>query len=95
MSMAPPAVLADRRGAVQPEALVGSVCLFYYRRTVRQGCSRSCDGPPPESPRTGRHRARITFADGCYTVPSQSGNESYTVILGDDGALCDCPDFGW
>src|SRR5689334_731645 len=38
-------------------------------------------------------RARITFADGCYTVPSQSGNGQYTVILGDDGALCDCPDF--
>ncbi len=38
-------------------------------------------------------RARITFADGCWTVPSQSGNGSYTVILGDDGALCECPDF--
>src|SRR5581483_3771296 len=38
-------------------------------------------------------RARITFADGCYTVPSQSGNGTYTVILDDSGALCDCPDF--
>jgi transposase len=39
-------------------------------------------------------RARITFANGCYTVPSQSGSGSYTVILeGEDGALCDCPDF--
>jgi transposase len=40
------------------------------------------------------NRARITFANGCYTVPSQSGKGSYTVILeGEDGALCDCPDF--
>jgi transposase len=38
-------------------------------------------------------RARIVFKDGCYTVPSQSGNGSYTVILDDSGALCDCPDF--
>jgi hypothetical protein len=38
-------------------------------------------------------RARITFADGCYTVPSQSGNGSYTVILDDADAACDCPDF--
>jgi transposase len=39
-------------------------------------------------------RARITFADGCYAVPSQSGHGSYTVILGDNDAVCDCPDFG-
>jgi hypothetical protein len=32
-------------------------------------------------------------ADGCHTVPSQSGNGTYTVILGEDGAPCDCPDF--
>jgi transposase len=38
-------------------------------------------------------RARITFKDGCYTVPSQSGNGSYTVILDDRDAVCDCPDF--
>ncbi len=39
-------------------------------------------------------RARITFADGCYTVPSQSGSGSYTIILDDSGdAACDCPDF--
>jgi transposase len=38
-------------------------------------------------------RARITVNDGCYTVPSQSGNGSYTVILDESGALCDCPDF--
>jgi hypothetical protein len=37
--------------------------------------------------------ARITFKDGCYTVPSQSGNGSYTVILDDNDAACDCPDF--
>src|SRR5436305_4384400 len=38
-------------------------------------------------------RARITVADGCYTVPSQSGNGSYTVILDERDAACDCPDF--
>jgi SWIM zinc finger len=38
-------------------------------------------------------RARITFADGCYTVPSQSGNGTYTVILDERDAVCDCPDF--
>jgi Transposase DDE domain/SWIM zinc finger len=38
-------------------------------------------------------RARITFANGCYTVPSQSGSGSYTVILDNDDAVCDCPDF--
>jgi hypothetical protein len=38
-------------------------------------------------------RARITFSDGCYTVPRQSGSGSYTVILDNDSALCDCPDF--
>jgi transposase len=38
-------------------------------------------------------RARISYADGCFTVPSQSGNGSYTVILDDSGALCECPDF--
>jgi transposase len=38
-------------------------------------------------------RASITFANGCYTVPSQSGHGSYTVILDDRDALCDCPDF--
>jgi transposase len=39
------------------------------------------------------NRASIRFADGCYTVPSQSGNGSYTVILDDGYAVCDCPDF--
>jgi hypothetical protein len=41
-------------------------------------------------------RARIEFKDGCWSVPSQSGNGWYTVIIGDDGeeGLCDCPDFG-
>lgn len=38
-------------------------------------------------------RARITFSEGCYTVPSQSGRGSYTVILDDRDAACDCPDF--
>src|SRR5437763_494423 len=38
-------------------------------------------------------RARITFADGCYSVPSQSGHGCYTVVLDGDGALCECPDF--
>jgi len=38
-------------------------------------------------------RARITFKDGCYYVPSQSGNGTYTVILDDRDAVCDCPDF--
>jgi transposase len=38
-------------------------------------------------------RTRITFANGCYTVPSQSGNGTYTVILDESDAACDCPDF--
>ena len=38
-------------------------------------------------------RARITFADGCYSVPSQSGRGSYTVILDKRDSVCDCPDF--
>jgi hypothetical protein len=38
-------------------------------------------------------RARITFAEGCWTVPSQSGNGAYTVILDEQDAVCDCPDF--
>jgi hypothetical protein len=38
-------------------------------------------------------RARIIFADGCYTVPSQSGSGKYTVILDERESLCDCPDF--
>src|SRR5262249_39602538 len=38
-------------------------------------------------------RARITCVNGCWTVPSQSGNGSYTVLLDEHGALCDCPDF--
>jgi hypothetical protein len=38
-------------------------------------------------------RARITFADGCWFVPSQSGNGRYTVIIDGSGAACDCPDF--
>src|SRR5947209_18039644 len=38
-------------------------------------------------------RARITFADGCYFVPSQSGNGSYTVVLDERDAACECPDF--
>jgi transposase len=38
-------------------------------------------------------RARITFADGCWSVPSQSGNGWYTVIVEEYGAICDCPDF--
>ena len=39
------------------------------------------------------NRANITFEDGCYSVPSQSGHGAYTVILDKDGVLCDCPDF--
>jgi hypothetical protein len=38
-------------------------------------------------------RARITFTDGCYRVPSQSGNGTYTVILDEQDSACDCPDF--
>src|SRR5436190_17168035 len=38
-------------------------------------------------------RARITLQDGCYTVSSQSGNGTYTVILDERDAVCDCPDF--
>ncbi|HJT77004.1 MAG TPA: transposase [Gemmataceae bacterium] len=38
-------------------------------------------------------RAQITFADGCWSVPSQSGAGRYTVIVEDGAALCDCPDF--
>lgn len=38
-------------------------------------------------------RAKITFADGCYSVPSQSGHGTYTVILDERESLCDCPDF--
>jgi transposase len=38
-------------------------------------------------------RARITFADGCYYVPSQSTGGTYTVILDERESLCDCPDF--
>jgi transposase len=38
-------------------------------------------------------RARIVFKDGCYTVPSQSGNGIYTVLLEGTDSLCDCPDF--
>jgi len=38
-------------------------------------------------------RAHITFKDGCYHVPSQSGNGVYTVILGERDSLCECPDF--
>jgi hypothetical protein len=39
-------------------------------------------------------RARITFRDGVWTVPSQSGNGSYSVIVDGDEALCECADFG-
>jgi transposase len=38
-------------------------------------------------------RARIVFKDGCYSVPSQSGNGRYTVILDERESLCDCPDY--
>jgi transposase len=38
-------------------------------------------------------RARITFADGCYSVPSQSGSGTYTVILDERESLCECDDF--
>ncbi len=38
-------------------------------------------------------RARITFKDGCYYVPSQSGRGQYAVILDEREALCECPDF--
>lgn len=38
-------------------------------------------------------RARINFADGCYSVPSQSSGGTYTVILDERDAVCDCPDF--
>jgi len=40
-------------------------------------------------------QAKITFKDGCYRVPSQSGGGAYTVILDERDAACDCPDFGW
>ncbi len=38
-------------------------------------------------------RARIEFKDGCYSVPSQSGRGTYTVILDERDSVCDCPDF--
>src|SRR5262245_7486604 len=38
-------------------------------------------------------QAKITFKDGCYRVPSQSGGGAYTVILDERDAACDCPDF--
>ncbi len=38
-------------------------------------------------------RARIVFENGRYTVPSQSGNGSYTVVLDREFSTCDCPDF--
>lgn len=38
-------------------------------------------------------RAKLTFADGCYVVPSQSHGGSYTVILDGGNAACECPDF--
>ena len=38
-------------------------------------------------------RARITFANGFYSVPSQSGGHAHTVIIDDHDAACDCADF--
>jgi Transposase DDE domain/SWIM zinc finger len=38
-------------------------------------------------------RASIRLVDGCYLVPSQTGNRLYTVILDKRDAACDCPDF--
>jgi transposase len=38
-------------------------------------------------------RAKITFKDGCYLVPSQSSSGYYTVIVDEREAVCDCPDF--
>src|SRR4051812_31583616 len=38
-------------------------------------------------------RARITSKDGCWSVPSQSGSGSYTVILDEQDSACDCPDY--
>jgi transposase len=38
-------------------------------------------------------RSKFTFVDGACTVPSQSGNGSYCVTLGDE-PTCQCDDFG-
>lgn len=38
-------------------------------------------------------RARITFADDCYIVPSQSHGGSYKVNLDGKQATCTCPDW--
>src|SRR5438270_13248570 len=38
-------------------------------------------------------RARITFAHGCYLVPSQSSNGVYKVNLNGSPEACTCPDF--
>jgi transposase len=37
--------------------------------------------------------ANIQFVEGCYLVPAQSRAGHYTVLLDNDEALCDCPDF--
>jgi transposase len=39
-------------------------------------------------------RARITFADGAWSVPSQTGNGKYRVILAPGASTCTCDDFG-
>src|SRR5712691_9024718 len=36
-------------------------------------------------------RMRLTFKDGCWSVPSQSGNGAYSVVLKPDGNTCTCP----
>jgi hypothetical protein len=38
-------------------------------------------------------RAAISFKDGCYYVPSESGTRTYMVILSARDAACECPDF--
>ncbi len=38
-------------------------------------------------------RAKITFVDGCFLVPSQSRGGCYTVLLDERDAACDCTDF--
>jgi transposase len=85
---------------------MASVVSARHREHIRRGNAKRldshCTAPserkaPVDARRLKAHdladRARITVNDGCYTVPSQSGNGSYTVILDESGALCDCPDF--
>jgi transposase len=39
-------------------------------------------------------RCKITFSDGAWHVPSQSGNGKYRVVLKPEGDTCSCDDFG-